>query len=901
MREDVTGVGPDPRERPRDDRVGVGVAGPANSAQLVVPRLPDRLVERPRLGRLVDVRTGPPVTLLAAPAGWGKTTLLAVAARQAAENAPVGWVSLRPGDDDRFWSHLHTVLPTSGGHRAPPPGRAPQRDHLARLAAALAGRPAPTVLVLDDLHHIRDAGVLHGLVFLLRHTAGRLRLLLSTRSTPELPLHRWRVTGELTELGPAELAFTPAETAQLVAAHGLAAPRDDLDRLQHRSEGWPAAVRLAVLALRDGTGPSVTTGIDQRLADYLLDEFRAQTPAGLRDVLLRASLLDRISAGPLQALTGRTDGDRLLRKLARAGGCLSPATGRPATYRFHPLLPEVLRAELGRRAPEEIPRLHRRVAHWYAAQGQPVPALRHALAAGDRDHATALLLRHWPAFALGGGLARPTPAPPPAPPPGTLPDDPELALAYAADRHARLDPDSAEGYLRIAERHARLLTGAHRTRLTVMATAFRLAGAHRRGDTARIRALATRLIALTGREDLGADELPSADTARAIALTASGDVRLAGGEFPAAEIGLLAGFAAAERGGLPLWRRACLGRLAFLRAVRGELSGAERAARGAIGGGPDGDRPLPCAAYAHLALCLVALERDRLDDAEAQLSLAAGGPDAGAGPTLPAWAAAVRALLLQARGDQVGALEAIRAGRRERGDWRPPRYLAQWCAAVEAELLIACGETGEAQRILAPLVAGDATPPALLAVPLARSYLHDGDPHAAIRLLPAWAEDARLPLPLRLAAGLLESVAAHHMDDQRRVHAALGRLRDLAEPEGFRSVFTRAAPQAREPLAARLDALGGYARVDAAASGGTTGPVASPGADGPGAVPGEPLTDRELTVLRYLQSILSNVEIAAELRLSVNTIKTHVRSIYRKLDTSRRREAVRRARELRLI
>jgi LuxR family maltose regulon positive regulatory protein len=292
------------------------------------------------------------------------------------------------------------------------------------------------------------------------------------------------------------------------------------------------------------------------------------------------------------------------------------------------------------------------------------------------------------------------------------------------------------------------------------------------------------------------------------------------------------------------------------------------------------------------------LDRDRLADAEASLRAAAGSPEAAAEPALAAWLAVLRARLLGERGELAQGYQELLAARRELGDWRPPQYLAHWFVAVEADLRVAHGDTETARRLLVPLLhEGGGTAAAVL---LARAYLRDNEPAAATRVLPPWAEDGgAIPLlSLRLDAGLVEAVAARRGGDTRRATRALERVLQLAEPEGFRRAFGRGGAPVREMLPAHLDSGTAYwslvsELIAAAAPAATRMPAPVP-AD-------EALTERELTILRYLQSILSNVEIAAELSVSVNTVKTHVRNIYRKLHATRRREAVRRAREMHLL
>src|SRR5690606_9149901 len=244
---------------------GAGV--PLLRGRLAPPALPDGLVERPRLRALLTAGARRAVTLVAAPAGWGKTVLLTWWSRTT--DRPVAWLSVEPGDtDDDFWRYLYAALnadpalaevpaPGTAPGDVPTPGTVPHDGFLARLVAALARRPAPLVLVLDDLHHLpgtaaTSGGATAGLEFLVRHSAGRLRLVIGTRVDPPLPLHRLCLSGALTEIRTDQLAFTLAEAVELLTGPGPALPAGHVASLYARAEGWPAGLRLAGLAARRG-------------------------------------------------------------------------------------------------------------------------------------------------------------------------------------------------------------------------------------------------------------------------------------------------------------------------------------------------------------------------------------------------------------------------------------------------------------------------------------------------------------------------------------------------------------------------------------------------------------------------------------------------------------------------
>ncbi|RLK12031.1 LuxR family maltose regulon positive regulatory protein [Micromonospora sp. M71_S20] len=1007
---------------PEDVRdTGVVAVAPGRAgAPLLASRLcpappPEPLVLRPRLLRALDEGTAGPVTLVRAPAGWGKTTLLASwyrAAGQAGahrgrvgegpvtaaaggprDDGPAGaapgdfgaaagvpaepdrpraaWVSVEAGDDgDRLWSYLAAALraatdPGDDVASPPVPDRPPRPDQLEVLAAALAARERPVLLVLDDLHRIADPEALAGLEFLLRHAEQRLRLVVGARAGMPLAVHRLRLAGELTEVGPDELAFSGDEVADLLTAHGVALPAAGVRRLRERTGGWPAALRFAALALRGQPDPARWAeqfGGDQPdVAGYLREEVLAGLDPDARDLLRRSAVADAVCAGLADALTGRGDAEQTLAGLAGDGGLLRRDDSRPPWYRCPPLLADLLHAELGRLPADELRDLHLRAAGWYADNGRPAEGLRHALAGGDHDRAAALFVARWPELVP---YDRETPAgrPPAPPPPEAVRRDPELGLACAAERAGAGDATAAAGHLRGAVEAARTLPAPRRDRFRRLVTALELTLARLADDPEAVRAAAARLLATRpapspASPDPSASPAPSpgpsgspvpagatpspgsaaapasaatggpaghpvasgsaadgllaapmpaeprgavaedADV-RAVAGTALGLVDLADGDLPAAGLAFARSLSAAREAGRARTELVCASRAALLHAVRGELRAAETLARDALAMPPcHGWSCREDCAHAYLALALVALHRDQPEEAEANLTLAT--PATGE-PVVGAVAALCRAYLLRDAGDLPEGHRVL-AEARERLTERPRAgELTHWLLAAESDVRGARGDLGAARDLLTR--APDATAPPL-AVALARVELRAGDPRAAGYALPDWEspEATGWPLPVRLDAAVLDAVLAGRAGDDRRAGRLLERALDLAGPEGFRRAFTRAEPGVRDLLAAHLDAgTAHWPMVSELVRGADAPAERAPAERGTGALD-EPLTERELTILRYLQSILSNVEIAAELSLSVNTVKTHVRNIYRKLDATRRREAVRRARSLHLI
>ncbi|MDT5025387.1 MAG: LuxR family transcriptional regulator, maltose regulon positive regulatory protein, partial [Micromonosporaceae bacterium] len=613
----------------------------------------------------------------------------------------------------------------------------------------------------------------------------------------------------------------------------------------------------------------------------------------------------------------RTCAERDLEELSASGGFVLALGGTPAWYRYHRQFRETLRAELGRTRTQQVGRLHARAASWLSRHGMPVDAMRHAWASGDRARVTSLGQAEWADLALSGchatvadresttyqeSTSDRASGESTAAGPATC-TDPELAVAYVVERLGRGDSRAVDVGLHLM---------AQCGQSTMAIRALRLARDRLNGDLVGIDASATALLELTE-----ADPDPHHLRVRAVALAAQAAVLLGAGDLGGAADALaetelvLDGppgpvLADPVLDGPVCVRRAAAGTRSLLLAVSGELRAAEQAARAALAvpacqGHP---RDVHCGP-AYLALAVASHEWNRPAEAARFFDLAERAHRLTVEPELTAWITLIGTWLRGAQGDLTGAFDTLSAGRLAAGGAGVPVRMEPWFDAAEAELRIAHGDTRTARTTLTQLLAeadageGSGEGTAALAVLLARALLRDGDPHAAARTLPPWSDDEKADtvLSVRLDAGLIEAQVARALGDRRRAAQTLERVLDLAEPHGFRRPFTKDADALRDLLADHMECgTAHWSTVSAL--------VEQPRQRAPRQAPAagcEPMTERETTVLRYLQSMLSNEEIAAKLFVSVNTVKTHVRHIYRKLDVSHRRDAVRRARELRLL
>nr|BFE63466.1 LuxR C-terminal-related transcriptional regulator [Dactylosporangium thailandense] len=846
---------------------------------MAVPDLPPGYVLRERVVAQLDAAVRAPLTLVTAPAGWGKTAALVAWARtvrlgDGGEPPVVRWVTSHAERGADVPGQLLGAL-----SEADRPGKR-DGDDLLRVVDELQ---RPHVVVVDDVREISDPGALADLEALVRHGMGRLRLVLSCRRDPSLPLYRWRVDGSLTEMRTNDLSLTIAETAELLAAHDVVLPSATLYSLHSITEGWPAGVRLAAMAMRghpepervlDDGGPFSTA-----VGDFLTGEVIDPLPVETRRLLLETAIAPRLNAGLVEAITGRDDGARVLAELKGSNTFLTRNAGPGGWYRFHPLFARTLHAELLRRSPERVAELHRRAAAWHGAYGLPAEALRHALLAEDWSGAVETLERGWPDILAGVRYDRPHESAPHAPA-AEESTDPRLPLAFAAERLRVGDLEGTRDFLRRA--------GGIRNfdeHTTPMFRAFAVAEAWLGGDPRRM---------LAELSEISANN----DETRALALLDEGEARLRLGELGAAGAPLHGALVLAQRAGLAQAQVCAASRLAVLESLRGRLRASARLGRQAlVTADRFGITDAVDLGWVRMALAGVYGEWDRIAEADRlldeALDLAAGDAD------LLVSIATVRAKLRHGSGRLAAALEVLHTARRDLGGAALAPAVERALALTEAELRIGGGDLGAARRLVA--TGGDPDVfPGWAACVDASAALIEGKAAAAATTAAQFATPSvDTALTWTVQAAILTSLAGRTLGDRNRVLRGLEVALDIAEEESFRRPFLVGGHPVRDLLANFAPLLPVYHPLAAELAAGSS-PLAG-GARGGDTNLVEPLTERELTVLRYLQGTMSNLEIASTLYVSVNTVKTHVKNIYRKLHAGRRREAVERARELRLL
>ena len=869
-----------------------------------------RLIDRGDLVVALDRAATRKVTIISAPAGSGKTSLLRAWACRPGQPRQLALVQVQRDQQDaqQFWLALLGVVRhaagTNGGAELPaatPDFNAPAM--VDRVLSELADARSGVTLVIEDLHELTSPEALAQLTRLLTNLPPRVHAILTTRHDVRLRLHQLRLAGELAEIRAADLRFSERETSELLDASGIALSAAGAALLHQRTEGWAAGLRLAAISLTGHPDPerfvAEFSGSDRTVAEYLLAEMLDRQPAEVQDLLLRTSLLDRVNGELADLLTGRPRSERILLDLEDANAFVESLDPERAWFRYHHLLADFLRLELRRTLPDQVPVLHRRVAEWYIRQGQVVDAIRHTQAAGDWADAARLLADHSFSLTLDGqtqtmqALVR-------AFPPGA--DHPELALVRAMGDLAQGRLDEAAAHLAVAEAHVRTTPPDRRRRLGVAIASLQLALARRRGQLAGVIEHVRFLDSpVTGPSD---EDIALGSDLRAVALMNLGTAEawtLGLPDAPDAERHLREGAVLARKIGRPYLEVACLAQLGFASLVLHSFATTQRRCREAIALAERhgwGTEPVIAPALIMLAATLV--WTGEFDEGERWLRRTERALQTDAGPDIRLLLHQTAGILHAGRGRRHEALEEFGAaedlGSQLADDSQAlASRVTRWLIATQARL----GMTGEARALVAAL---DDERASSGEIRNARAVicLAEGDPVGALGTLHD-VLDGTAPVQgdvTVMEAHLLAGLAHRELGDQRAANQAAERALALAEADRL------ILPFAMTGSAGLLEALPRHETAHAALLADILDVLhgASPASSGQSRLPpAEELSPGELRVLRYLPTNLSRPEIAGELSVSPNTVNAHIRSIYAKLGVRDRSSAVQRARELRLL
>jgi LuxR family maltose regulon positive regulatory protein len=811
---------------------------PVLATKFFVPPPRANAVARSRLTDELDagIRSGRKLTLVSAPAGFGKTSMLSewiAGIRQREPERRVAWLSLEPADNDpvRFFDYLVAALREADSNVASAleNGQQPVESAMTALINDIAEGTQKILLVLDDFQVIEDQSIRDAVGFLLDHLPPVLHVVIASRSDPLLPVARLRARGELTELRAADLRFTPDEAAAFLGpVMGLSLSPSEVAALETRTEGWIAGLQLAALSMRDRTDTSAFiaafAGSNRFVVDYLIEEVLERAPLDVREFLGQTAILDRLSGPLCEAVTGQAGGAEMLETLERSNLFVVPLDDRREWFRYHHLFADVLRMRLLARGADHVAELHRLASEWYEQNDVPEEGVRHALAAADFPRAARIIEATIPGVrksrqdaTLLGWIAQ-------------LPDEtiarhPVLGVFSAWSSLVSGNIAAVEAKLQRAEQG---LAATHESspgqeldRLPVTMALYRASVALATGDLAGVRQHAGRALELSDPDN----HLGRGGAAGLLGLGAwaSGDLESGVNAFVEATSSLRRAGNLTDALSTTMVVADMLLPLGRLDEARRAYETALREATGPLRGGPP-------TADLHGGFAEVWVELGDLAAAEEQLAAGEALGDAAFSREHHYRWFVSKALLAQAQGDLDAAIELLDRAEQlyRRGFFAEARPIA----ALRTRILILLGRLPEAQAWADALG---------LAPQDDLSYLTEYTHVTLVRLLLAQGDPR--------AAGLLDRLLAAAEAGGRA--GVVGELRELAgRPSGT-----------------------------------TTGIR-------------EGLSDRELQVLRLLATELTGPQIARELYVSLNTLRTHTRHVFEKLEVNGRPAAVRRGREL---
>jgi LuxR family maltose regulon positive regulatory protein len=903
------------------------------TTKLYVPPPRPNLVPRPHLIERLDegLHLGHKLTLISAPAGFGKTTLLGEWI--VGGDRSVAWLSLDEGDNDpvRFWTYVVAALRTVPGFAEanvgeealamfkssqPVPVEAVLTTLINEIVASAPASDVPSLLVLDDLHLVEAPPIHQGLAFLVEHLPPQTQLVITTRVDPPLPLARLRARGQMTELRMEHLRFTPDEAAVFLSqAAGLSLSPAVVAALEERMEGWIAGLQMASLALRgalalpgtdiDGFAEALAGG-SRHVLDYLLEEVLDREPEHVRAFLLQTSILDRLT-GPLcdavhlgaATAAGESSADATLARLQQANVFIVPLDYEGRWYRYHRLFADLLRKQLLKSQPEILPALHRRASEWYEQNQFPGEAVDHALAAQDVERAARLVEQAAPDVLDRGEVSTFMSWL------GALPDEAIRSRPWLCVFHAWMlivggQEEAIESRLSDAEEGLKALElpDEEADRIRGYTSSIRAHVAFIQGAVST-----TVECAYDALEKLSEADRSMRATTAMILGAAQGFI----GDFVAAARSFEEARAIAQASGNRFSVMLASSALAQLEVVRGHLCQAERIYRDALRfvEEPARRRRSPGVGYAYVGLAEVLCEWNKLEEAAryAEEGVALCKILGQAEILMPSYVALAR--VQRGRGDVTGAIATLQEARQMASEMST--WSVDVVAVQQTRLWLAAGDLDAASRwaqqsglgvddaLSFHLGAGHLT---LVRVLIAQGEL-DRASGLLARLLEAAESSGRWGNVIEIL--ILQALTLHKQAETYQALRALERALSLAEPEGYVRIFADEG----EPMAALLQEAASrgilpdyVGRLLEVLGCGGVGEMSSR-AHTPTIV--EPLSGRELEVLRFIAAGLSNPEIAEQLYVSVNTIKAHAKSIYRKLDVHNRTQAVNRARELKLL